>query len=171
VRISIRGATEEPLKKQMEKLSDSLLKKLDRDAVRRSIEPWWEAYTIRLPVGNTESYLHFTPRQVGLSDVAYTADGVRFSLGLLVESQAALSATSPFANTPLPDLTHLGDHANRLRVDVPLVVDYDEMAACASKVLEKQTFSMPTKAGPVQISLRQVEIYPTDGAHRFRLSC
>jgi hypothetical protein len=170
VRISIRGVTEEPLKEQMRKLPDALTKKLDRDAVRGAIAPFWKPYAVRLPLPGGDAFLHVAPQEVALSDIGYTAEGVRFSLALRANSLGSLSSVSPFKLTPLPDLSKPDGKDNRLRADMPLLVDYEALASAASDVFAQKTFSISTPAGPTQIKVGRVEIYPTSGG-RIVLGC
>jgi hypothetical protein len=132
-------------------------KKIPCNAVRGPLQQVWKNWSIPVPMMNPPVWISIQPKDLSVSGVTATDDGIKMSARL--DATTGVSSTQPPASQPLPlpDNTPVTAQASRFSVALPIPVPYPLLAAAgAGGIVGKSV-----KAGAASVTPTEIEIFPS----------
>ena len=132
-------------------------KKIPCNAVRGPLQQVWKNWSIPVPVTNPPAWITIQPKDLSVSGVTATDNGIKMSARL--DASTGVSSMQPPASQPLPlpDNIPVTAQASRFSVALPVPVPYPMLAAAgAGGIVGK-----PVKAGATKVTPTEIEIFPS----------
>ena len=135
---------------------DEINKKIPCNAVRGPLQQVWKHWAIPVPLTNPPVYVTARPKDLSVSGVTATDNGLKMSARL--DAITGVSSTPPPASQPLPlpDNTPVTEQASRFSLAIPVPVPYGILAATGSGGI----VGKPIKAGRTTVTPTGIEIIP-----------
>ncbi len=129
--------------------------------VRDAIAPEWREIALPLPGAETLGHLLVRPTGAGFSGIDYGAEAI--SAALQVDAVTELRTGPPPEPRllDLPQLARIGTAANRVDVNLPIRLGYDQLTAELNRQLAGRTFTGRTPAGEARVTVEEVTLYPS----------
>ena len=129
--------------------------------VRDAIAPEWRETSVALPEAGGLAHLHIRPTGAGFSGIDYGPDAI--SAALQIDAVTELRTGPPPEPRPLdlPPLERIDTTANRVDVNLPLRLGYDQLVAELNRQLAGRTFTGDTPAGEARVTVEEVTVYPS----------
>jgi hypothetical protein len=129
--------------------------------VRDAIAPEWRETSLALPEAGELAHLHIRPTGAGFSGIEYGADAI--SAALQIDAVTELRTGPPPAPRALdlPPLERIDTTANRVDVNLPVRLGYDQLTAELNRQLSGRTFTGDTPAGEARVTVEEVTLYPS----------
>jgi hypothetical protein len=132
-------------------------KKISCDTVRKPLLQVWKNWSIPVPATNPPAWITVQPKDLSISGVTATDNGIRMSARLDASTAVSSSAPPPSQPLPLPDNNPVTAQASRFSVALPVPVPYPLLAAAgAGGIVGK-----PVKAGATAVTPTEIEIFPS----------
>ncbi|HEY3777665.1 MAG TPA: DUF4403 family protein [Rhizomicrobium sp.] len=141
---------------QLQQQVDEINSKIPRDAIRGPLQQVWKIWSIPVPVTNPPAYITIQPKDLSVSDITATDNGIKMSARL--DAMTGVSATPQQQKPlPLPDNTPVTAQASRFSVALPVPVPYPLLAAAgAGGIVGKAIRSAKTRVTPTEIAIYPV---------------
>ena len=165
-RITFASRVDPKINEAIKKMSDELPAALASLRAREQIEAVWKQSTKPVKLSqDPESWFRFTPQQAGFSGVN-VQDGVAAATLMIAGRTETFLGTEPpqIAAPPLSPLQKAVPDPG-FRLFVPVLADYNAMAAAAEKALkvgQPQTLNIPG-LGKAQVTFTDVDVYQAKG--------
>lgn len=160
---NIQEKVEQPIKKALAKALAKLQHKVSSDNRFKSlVENFWQ--TIQKPrqlKGPFPLWLQTNPHALSLSAIQFEQDAIQMSLSL----QTYFSASSSDQNlskqaTSLPPLTEQVIGNPTVRINLPLALDYQDLASSLDTRLKNEPLKL--QQGKTSITVKSIEVYPNN---------
>ena len=163
VKIDIQDQIEKPLKKALDKaLAKQQLKLASDDRLATRMKDFWfKLQQPRLLTDKFPLWLKATPSALSLSNIQIENNAIQLGLSLKTTLQTASSESALASNiTPLPALKNQAFGASVVSINLPLTLDYQELASELQQRLKNKPILL--KQGNASVEVKGIEIYPSN---------
>jgi hypothetical protein len=138
---------------QLQTQVDEINSKIPCNAIRGPLQQVWKNWSIPVPVTNPPANITITPKDLSVSNVTATDNGIKMSARL--DAVTGVSATpQPQKSLPLPENTPVTAQASRFSVALPVPVPYPLLAAAgAGGIVGKAIHAGKTIVTPTEIAI------------------
>ncbi len=151
------------LTEQLNSMRDKLVANIDCNTARAEVAKLWAPRSIPVAIPNNgQVFVNVEPESIGFSGVQSTDTAL--DLALMISAKVSVDTSAEtMAAKPLPALSRIPLAAGKIVIAVPLRASYVSLNQAIANAVKGKVHSTATPAGPVQVTIRDVEVYPSNG--------
>lgn len=163
VNVDVKGQVEGKLNEKLPQLVESAKSAIDCSKFKAELVKIYGTKTFPVDVpGAGAMHINIQPSDIAFSGVSVEPSAVKVAATLIAKVDISASALAPEA-LPLPVLKSIALAAPKMAVNLPVRASYETLTAAINHGVVGKVFEQDTKAGKVAITVKGVEIYPSNG--------
>lgn len=146
-----------------EKLPHKIQAALDKVNLKEKVARAWKVYQFPLAGDELQDQAVATliPKDIYFSGIHYQQQRLQFAIKLGMFASVNIGKSPPFAAAALPDIKIL-KHDPKFILTVPVISEYNTLQSMLIKTLGDSPINIDTPNGIAQVTVRQVNLFPTD---------
>jgi hypothetical protein len=163
VNVDVKGAVQSKIDEKLPELVAAAKNAIDCAKFKDEIAKVYASRTLPVDVPHAGvMHLNVLPIDMGFSTLRVQPDAVKLAAVMTANVDLSDKALTP-QQLPLPRLKTVEATVPRMTIAVPVRMPYDALTAALRTALMAQPFAADTAAGKVLVTVKDVEVYPSNG--------